>query len=189
MENEVKNAGFWMRQLAGFVDTLTFLPLYYVAAFMVTDNPALLSAVYYLLTAIYYIAIEASPLQGTIGKKICGLKVVDRNNQKISLLRSALRSFWFYVPMMPVIVLTTAPHFVAMAEKLKTDTQSFGNNPQAMATYMQENSYVLELFMMSTILLSMMTVMVLIWFLPMAFTRNKTGLHDIFSKTRVIRQR
>ncbi len=42
---------------------------------------------------VYEAVLTSSPLQGTVGKKACGLKVVDYEGQRISFARATGRYF------------------------------------------------------------------------------------------------
>lgn len=46
-----------------------------------------------ILTWLYYALLESSAKQGTLGKVILGMKVVDYNNQRISFARATGRYF------------------------------------------------------------------------------------------------
>ena len=47
----------------------------------------------FLAVIIYGVIMEASPFQGTIGKFIMGLKVVDVNGERLTLKHSLKRNF------------------------------------------------------------------------------------------------
>ena len=46
---------------------------------------------YYFFSIAYFVCFHASDWQGTIGKKIMGIRVVSRNNQNLTLQESGLR--------------------------------------------------------------------------------------------------
>ena len=45
------------------------------------------------MTIVYYIYFEASEKQGTIGKQVMGLIIVDKDGRRISMGKSVLRYF------------------------------------------------------------------------------------------------
>jgi uncharacterized RDD family membrane protein YckC len=55
-------------------------------------NTMIMQCVLYLVYWVYNTLFELTPWQGSIGKKICGLRVVDANGQKIGFIRSAGRN-------------------------------------------------------------------------------------------------
>lgn len=73
----------WVALPAPGATTMPLPPMPYLAYIEIT----LCSA--YLL---YHTLLEQTSWQGSIGKKICGLRVVDANGQKLSLLKSAGRN-------------------------------------------------------------------------------------------------
>lgn len=46
----------------------------------------------FVIWLVYSTVFEASPLQGTLGKRVLGIKVVDDEGERISVLRSVLRN-------------------------------------------------------------------------------------------------
>jgi uncharacterized RDD family membrane protein YckC len=123
MENEsTEYAGFWIRFVAyiidaiiiSFIEGILIIPLLiflgYNAAFLNTFSemqeidpvvliPALISAgtgIYlsiFLITWIYYAAMQSGPRQATIGKMALGLIVTDNNGARLSFAKASLRFF------------------------------------------------------------------------------------------------
>ena len=74
-----ERAGFWIRFAAAFVDGLIYgLPIAIVAAVLGLPNVAqqLLSV---LVGGAYFVLQESGPTGQTIGKKLCGIRVVDQH--------------------------------------------------------------------------------------------------------------
>lgn len=46
---------------------------------------------------LYYALLESSPLQASLGKRICGLKVVNQDGKRMSFLRASLRFLAVFV--------------------------------------------------------------------------------------------
>lgn len=64
-----------------------------------------------LFQLLYFIVLEASPLRGTLGKRVLGLRVSDMEGQRISLLRSLIRTLvktFISFPMLMIGVLMVA---------------------------------------------------------------------------------
>jgi uncharacterized RDD family membrane protein YckC len=108
-------AGFWIRVVAYLIDAAILgIPTFIIFAVfgggmaaMVRPNqdpsPAAAAAivgtmgtmllVVYGIYFCYFIFMESSAKQATIGKMVLGLKVMDANGQRISVARSAGRTF------------------------------------------------------------------------------------------------
>ena len=101
-------AGFWLRVVAIFVDGLILLPLSLVsfgfsyASNAATDNTvkltiALASFAYSILLLIvqwlYFSLQESSATQATLGKRLLGLQVTDREGKRIGFGRASGRYF------------------------------------------------------------------------------------------------
>lgn len=100
-------AGFWIRWLANFIDSL-IISLPTAAVFMMASVFGNLSqaeegarALFFLLllpfafaaTWLYFALLESSGAQGTLGKQILGLRVTDYEGRRISFARATGR-FW-----------------------------------------------------------------------------------------------
>ena len=102
-------AGFWLRFAAYLVDTLllslVFFPLGFIVGLVMaaTDNnqnPELMLGVNgilnvgsILVTWLYSSLLESSSWQGTVGKKLIGLRVTDLNGHRISFGNATGRYF------------------------------------------------------------------------------------------------
>ena len=76
-----KVAGFWLRAIATLIDLAIVFFLYYVTAiyYIFAEGidalvPSYFAAIYFVC---YFIVFECSNFQGTPGKLILGLKVID----------------------------------------------------------------------------------------------------------------
>ncbi len=96
----MRKAGFWIRAAAYLLDSLIlYIPILLIqdlidSHYQVGQQRQLL----YFITAltiwwIYTVGLNASAWQGTCGKKILKLKVVNKNGERISLLRANIRFF------------------------------------------------------------------------------------------------
>jgi uncharacterized RDD family membrane protein YckC len=104
-------AGFWIRVLAYFIDGLIMLAGSFVLFFFIGFfGGAILalkggnikeSSIFYLILALiglvsawlYSAFMESSGNQGTLGKMVCRIKVVDLNGQRISFGKATARFF------------------------------------------------------------------------------------------------
>jgi uncharacterized RDD family membrane protein YckC len=101
-------AGFWLRFVAYFVDSLILCPLWIVAGVLsgvmqasTDDTVKLVFSVLYLLWMVvaiaaawlYFALQESGTAQATLGKRLLGLQVTDRQGNRIGFLRATGRFF------------------------------------------------------------------------------------------------
>ncbi len=105
----VQYAGFWWRFLAYIIDAMitacVFFPLGAILGVAIaasgedpTSAPMIgarlsLNGVSLLVTWLYYALCESSSWQGTIGKKVLGLRVTDMYGQRINFAKATGRYF------------------------------------------------------------------------------------------------
>jgi uncharacterized RDD family membrane protein YckC len=108
-EYQITYAGFWWRVLAYLIDSIlvsiVFIPVGFffgvgIAASGADENSAVLplvnlglNGVQILTMWLYHAFMESSEWQGTIGKKVCGLRVTDMNGNRITFGRATGRYF------------------------------------------------------------------------------------------------
>src|SRR3954468_22192760 len=108
-EYQLNYAGFWWRVLAYLIDglllSIIFFPLSMgVALALISggidpDSPVLqlanlgLNGLQIAVTWLYQAFCESSSWQGTIGKKVLGLRVTDMDGNQISFARATGRYF------------------------------------------------------------------------------------------------
>lgn len=110
LSQESKYAGFWIRVVAGILDSIVlfiaFILLLSIHAGLVflfnphrffnhhtVDNMVLAFLMLYVFATtiayyLYFALLESSPWQATIGMKACGLKITDINFKRISFWRA-----------------------------------------------------------------------------------------------------
>jgi hypothetical protein len=88
----MKYAGFWIRAAAYIIDGIIIYPLNtYILSFMTENSPGRL--LIYLIWWGYTAGLNSSTLQGTLGKKVLGLKVVGLDGGRISFAQASGRFF------------------------------------------------------------------------------------------------
>lgn len=102
--------GFWKRLCAYLIDCFllsTVYSIFYLSLTGISTIPLVIDentgtsvffgmqmfifVVIYILNACYYVFLQSSKLQGTIGKRLLGIKVVDESGGRISIGSSLLR--------------------------------------------------------------------------------------------------
>ena len=102
--------GFWIRFVAAIIDSIVltiivlFLAVFSLVIFGVALGEGAGIGMFLLVlilaslgTILYKPIMEASDYQGTFGKYALGLKVVDKNGQKISMTSSFVRTILFII--------------------------------------------------------------------------------------------
>ncbi|HYW74637.1 MAG TPA: RDD family protein [Pyrinomonadaceae bacterium] len=127
---QVSYAGFWWRVLASLIDGViigaVFLPLGIGLGFGIGASgadpdsvwmPAVnlgLNGFQILVSWLYCAILESSSWQGTVGKKVCGLRVTDLAGNRISFGRATGRHFGM---ILSVIICYVGLIMVAFTEK------------------------------------------------------------------------
>ncbi len=122
MTTEMKYAGFWLRVAAYLIDAvILFIPLvilsFGIEALLGQDNPMSILGEFVADIALwwaYYSILESSSLQGTLGKKVLGLKVVNYQGERISFGRATGR---FFAQFISSIILFVGYIMVAFTQK------------------------------------------------------------------------
>jgi len=106
-EYQVTYAGFWWRVLAYLIDAVIFSVVFFPLGVIVgvvlvwsgaDENSPLVPVIKIVLNGfeflvgwLYYAFLESSPWQGSLGKKLLGLRVTDLNGNRISFARATGR--------------------------------------------------------------------------------------------------
>lgn len=98
--NQISYAGFWRRSAAFFIDAYLYTLLIlliekFVSLAGVTGNDTyniqkLINYSGGWIFILYFIFLESSSKQATLGKIILGIKVIDIHGKRISILREEL---------------------------------------------------------------------------------------------------
>ena len=102
--------GFWIRLVAALIDSIVltiiiiFLAVFSLLVFGATLGEGAGIGMFFLVlilaslaTILYKPIMEASDYQGTFGKYALGLKIVDKNGQKISMTSSFVRTILWII--------------------------------------------------------------------------------------------
>jgi len=91
--------GFWIRFIAYLIDGIILYVVFAILIFIFTGDlfyqakidPMQLGKDYWLITSsniilslLYYVGLESSKYQATLGKMVMGLKVIDEGGQRLS---------------------------------------------------------------------------------------------------------
>ncbi|MFD1205344.1 RDD family protein [Sporosarcina contaminans] len=103
-------AGFWIRFGASLIDgivlaiPLTILAMIFIGVATASGSdalavilPLLLYIIIFVTAALYYVLLTSGKYQGTVGKMIVGVKVVDPEGNRIGKGRALGRFFSYYL--------------------------------------------------------------------------------------------
>ena len=102
--------GFWIRLVATLIDSIVltiiiiFLAVFSLVVFGATLGEGAGIGMFFLVlilaslaTILYKPIMEASDYQGTLGKYALGMKIVDKNGQRITMTSSFLRTILYII--------------------------------------------------------------------------------------------
>ena len=117
--------GFWIRLVAYLIDGvllyLVTLPLGFFLPKTVSVEGGILWGAFLLvgvtsvvLPWLYFAGFESSSMQGTLGKKVLGLKVIGSDGNRISFLRATGR---YFAKILSTLILGIGFIMIAFTEK------------------------------------------------------------------------
>lgn len=175
----MKFAQLWRRLVAQIIDGILFAPINYVILAVVFSKDQFLGNVLLMiLMAAYYIGMLSSKWQATIGKRLMNIYVTTKKDKKPSFGRILSRFIAFLFPGLPGFI----PSFYVLyltpqkLEKLVNE-QNFQYKFELIGTFY---SILITIFIAIAVLL-------LIWYVPLFFTREKKSVPDMLCGTRVLR--
>jgi uncharacterized RDD family membrane protein YckC len=180
-------ASCWRRTGAMVVDTLILMPFYFLLTNILEVKIEVFNVVSQIATLIYFSAFESSPWRATPGKRLLRLCMADREGKRISPLRAAVRYIVLYAPGLPLIWLMSTDKFIAYDVAMRHAKELAETEQKtAMASLFHENSALMIQFF--AMLLGALLISIVLYWLPIVFTKQKTGLHDIVTNVRVLRK-
>ncbi len=154
----MEHAGFWRRLGAIIIDLTVILVLSRLFELVFSGDIFYSAIATFFIQMAYFIGLEGSKIQATLGKFICKIYIADKNNKKENLVNLMVRFLCFIIPVIPAYAVL----FLAPEDK----RTSF----MGMASAVQLFLY-------------------LLFALPMFFTKNKSNVIDLLSRTRVLNGR
>lgn len=166
-----KPAGFWIRVVASFVDSLVFIPLSVLSLYILSVVKSLPLMLLISIPGLLYKPFMESRFGATLGKMACKLRVIDKDGKKLNLTSAYIRFSPFLltniISIIGLIFLFSFPQFKDA-------------NTLAEIGYLQRANP-MRLFQTVT------SWIVLIDCVCVAFTYRKRALHDMIAKSYCIR--
>jgi uncharacterized RDD family membrane protein YckC len=184
-QSSIVYAGATRRFCALFIDGLVFM-LVAIILKMVIGDLRTQQALSQLFVAIYFILLESSGRMASLGKRVMKVYVETDQGSRMPIATAALRYLILVLPTLPTMYFSYTPEFIAMAETEMKYTES--NDIPGLIAYLAtpEAREINQKFGMLLGVVALL--MTFLFWLPVAFTRQKTGLHDYLTKTRVFKR-
>ena len=105
---DVKYAGLGIRILAYIIDSIFIIPLCFLIEHLIfgnanfEENTMLRNILNLSIWTIYYGVSESSKYQATIGKKICGIMVIDVEGNRLTFKKAYLRFLAQFISIIPL---------------------------------------------------------------------------------------
>ena len=105
---DVKYAGLGIRILAYLIDGIFLIPVDLVLEYLIfgnienNENLMIRNILNLSIWTIYYGITESSKIQATIGKKICGIMVIDIEGNRLNFKKASLRFLAQFLSIIPL---------------------------------------------------------------------------------------
>lgn len=173
----MKYAGCMRRIFAYIIDSIMFVVLssmiFWAASSILlfstkTDtawdkNEIIINLITLFISIFYFAFLESSKLQATIGKLLLGIRVTDTDGVRISFSRALFRSTVIFLPIALFFTIIYCLDSLKIFNEFKFYLGLFGG--------------ILEI------------AFVMLFYIPIIFTKEKTSVSDMISKTRVVHKK
>jgi len=167
MENYSRPAGFWVRIGAAIIDYLIFMPILILAIWNGFKLKSTFLLILIHLLGLIYKPFMESHFGATLAKMSCGIKVIDDNCNKLSLLRAYIRFLPAFVSsaisLTNQLILFSSPEFESVTSWIELSQAQQGGLLDAFGT-------ITGLFVMVDCIF-------------VAFTFRKRALHDMMAQS------
>jgi uncharacterized RDD family membrane protein YckC len=177
-------APWWARTAAMAADSVIFILCLWVLQ-EVAAGAQLQNIIYQSACAAYFILLEGSGRQASLGKSLLKIHVAMDDGGRASFLRIVIRYFIWTFFGLPFIGLSISPGYAHFVEIL-VHLQAAGGN--AAASYIQTGGGHAMFVKLSICFFIYAVPGIILYWLPMIFTREKIGLHDFLTRTRVYKR-
>ena len=104
----IRYAGFWLRFAAYFIDGIILqvlaILIYVISGSEILSPQLIPQLVVVIFNFGYFIVMESSDKQATLGKMAVGIYVTDTNGQRISSGRATLRIFGKFISVFTLLI-------------------------------------------------------------------------------------
>ena len=188
-QNSVMYAGATRRFCALLVDGIILgivLGILTVILRGVTTNIMVQQGISQVLGALYYILLESSNRMASLGKSVMKIYVAMDEGKKAPIGTIALRYLIMMLPSLPLLCITYSSDYSNMLQTIQQYNDA--HDPQGVITYMQSPEVKDIYFLLMKVTGFSGLLGTFLFWLPIVFTKQKTGLHDYLTKTRVFKR-
>lgn len=168
------HASIWKRFWAFVIDVLVFALLFWALAQLI-DNFTV-SLLLLILIWLYYALLESSPWQASLGKRLLGLKVVDKRGRRLSfgkatkrLLSRLVTNFTFYFGFFSAAF---DKQNKTLHDRLSKSMVVEKDLPFDPDHYSEEDEPILTMVMVVSVLLALVFVSLLVWWVVLPQYQN-----------------
>ena len=181
---KVAYAPCWTRTAAMAVDYIILMTLLLLMQQIIADAQ-LQNIIYQAGGAAYFILLEGSGRQASLGKALLKIHVTMDDGGRASFSRIAVRYFIWNFFGLPFIGLTVSHDYAHFVETLLR-LQAAGGTAAASYMHAAEGHALITKLWICFFIYAVPGI--ILYWLPMIFTREKTGLHDFMTRTRVYKK-
>lgn len=165
-ESEVEYAGFFRRAIAYIIDLIVLGIIGYIIK-LATGTGAVYTIAMVIVAIAYFVIMESSKFQATLGKMALGIKITDENGNRISITTSLLRYIVFEIlTIVSKLLVLTEPTIKIDPNNIQQLSKIY-TTPSSIVSYV---GIVYDIIILITILSS----------------EANQGLHDRIAKTYVV---
>lgn len=172
----------WQRTGAMLFDGILCGLPYYLLMKLFYDHPLLLINLINVLFCLYYVIPESRFRFGSPGKMLLGLYVAKSDGSSASLGRASWRYLLWILPAVPLLVIGYMPELLAYSAAVGE------NDSDRLRDLLSDPATREALRLQFFCIIGALVASLLLQALPMFATKEKIGLHDWLSDTRVYRK-
>ncbi len=170
IENYSRPAGFWIRVGAHIIDFLVLIPIALLGIWNLFALKSIPLVILSTLVGLIYKPFMEAFFGATLGKMACGIKVIDDDGNKLSLLRAYIR----YLPFLVASVIGLATQLILFSSPEFQAAETFTEISQVLQA--REKGILDWIGTLVNFFLFIECVFA-------AFTYRKRALHDMLAKS------
>lgn len=189
-------AGFWRRGATIMIDTVLMIAFLFVLEKVFKLDFFYKNLIYQPFCLLYYAGMTAKHYQGTIGQIFLKVKIGDLSGNKLSPMQSTVRYILCGLPSIPLAIYISLPQTIYFASKLETIAAGIESKAKTLSQN-QISAEIVDLIKTPEVAMhiqyfltftAIMLIGSIIWTLPIAFTKQKTGIHDLIAQQRAFKR-
>lgn len=171
---KIEYAKFYTRARALFIDVFILGLLFLAMLFMskvvleLDENESYLATLFYISSFLYFMLLDASFLQGTFGKLIAKIKVIDNEGNRLSYKKSAIRTLvkmltFFILGIGYLLALFTKKNQALQDKVAYTYIVKYEDYSSIVKTDIQNIIFTILLFIGKSIYIIIVVLLVFLW--------------------------